>query len=100
MKKNDKSLAFLHYPNLRLGFSTQNFLKCLPVDIKNLEVIINYAAQEGYTFIELRDSEASLSLNDCKKLAKIAESKEIEIIYEINTNILAPDFLSIFKKGL
>lgn len=100
MKKNDKSLAFLHYPNLRLGFSTQNFLKCLPVDVKNLEVIINYAAQEGYTFIELRDSEASLSLNDCKKLAKIAESKEIEIIYEINTNILAPDFLSIFKKGL
>jgi len=100
MKKTKKSLAFKDYPNLKLGFSTQNFLKCMPVNVENLEEIIKYAANEGYSFIELRDPEAGLSLEECKKLAEIAELNDIEVIYEINTNLLAPDFLSIFNKAL
>jgi sugar phosphate isomerase/epimerase len=100
MKKEEKLLGFQGYPNLKLGFSTQNFLKCLPIDVKSLKVIIKYAVQEGYSFIELRDPDASLSLKDCMKLAKFAKSKDIEILYEINTNLLAPNFLSIFQKAL
>ena len=98
--KKEKSLAFKDYPNLKIGFSTQNFLKCMPLDVISIKEIINYAAQEGYSFIELRDSEASLLLNECKTLAEFAESKDIEIIYEININPLAPNFLSIFQKSL
>jgi sugar phosphate isomerase/epimerase len=100
MKKERKLLAFQSYPNLKLGFSTQNFLKCMSVDVGNLKEIIKYAAQEGYSFIELRDPEANLSLKECKKLGRIAKSNHIEIIYEINTNLLAPNFLSIFQKAI
>jgi sugar phosphate isomerase/epimerase len=72
----------------------------MPLGMENLEEIIKYAANEGYVFIELRDSKADLSSEDCKKLAEVAESNNIEVIYEINTNILAPDFISVFTKAL
>ncbi len=100
MKNNVKSFAFKGSPALKLGFSTQNFLKCLPHDVKNVTEIIHFAAKEGYEFIELRDPDASLSLNDCKELGKIAESLGIDVLYEINSNLLAPDFMKVFKKGL
>lgn len=100
MKKEQKMITFKDYPNLKLGFSTQNFLQSMPLSVENLEEIIKYAAGEGYSFIELRDSKADLSFEDCIKLAEIAESNDIEVIYEINTNLLAPDFLSVFTKAL
>jgi len=100
MKNKEKSFTFKGSNVLKLGFSTQNFLKCLPNDVKNLTEIIQYASTEGYEFIELRDSEASLSLKECKELGKIAESLGVDVLYEINANLLAPGFLAIFKKGL
>jgi sugar phosphate isomerase/epimerase len=100
MKKEEKVLSFRDYPNLKLGFSTQNFLKSVPVDVASLEEIIKYAAKEGYSFIELRDPDAGLSPDECEKISEVAGSHNIEVIYEINANLLAPDFLSIFNKGL
>jgi len=100
MGNTNKSLVFKDYPNLRLGFSTQNFLKCMSVTVEDIEEIIKYAAGEGYSFIELRDPESTLSLEECILLAKVAKLYDIEVLYEINTNLLAPDFLSIFEKAL
>jgi sugar phosphate isomerase/epimerase len=100
MKNKEKSFVFKGSPALKLGFSTQNFLKCLPHNVNNLTEIIEYASNEGYEFIELRDPEASLSLNECKELGKIAESLGVDVLYEINSNLLAPGFLPVFKKGL
>ena len=100
MKNKEKSFVFRGSDDLKLGFSTQNFLKCLPHDVKNLTEIIHYASNEGYEFIELRDPEASLSLGECEELGKIAESVGIDVLYEINANLLAPGFLTIFSKGL
>ena len=100
MKKKEKVLSFKDYPDLKLGFSTQNFLQSMPLSVENIEEIIKYAANEGYSFIELRDSKAELLFEECKRLAEIADSNDIEVIYEINTNLLAPDFMSVFKKGL
>jgi sugar phosphate isomerase/epimerase len=100
MKKNTKSLGFKDYHDLKLGFSTQNFLKCMPVNVENLIEIIEYASSEGYSFIELRDPEASLSSDDCRILSDIAVKYDIEVLYEINTNLLAPGFMSVFEKGL
>jgi sugar phosphate isomerase/epimerase len=100
MEKNTKSLGFKDYPELKLGFSTQNFLKCLPVNVENLKEIIEYASSEGYSFIELRDPEAGLSKDDCKILSDLAIKKDIEVLYEINTNLLAPGYMSVFEKGL
>jgi sugar phosphate isomerase/epimerase len=96
----EKYLTFKDYPNLKIGFSTQNFMKSMPLDVKSINEIIDYAAREGYSFIELRDPEASLLLSECKMLAKFAESRVVEIIYEINVNPLAPNFSSIFQKSL
>lgn len=100
MKNKEKSFVFKGSPALKLGFSTQNFLKCLPHDVKNVTEIIQFASKEGYEFIELRDPEAGLSLSDCKELGKIAESLGIDVLYEINANLLAPGFLQVFKKGV
>lgn len=100
MEKTKKSLVFKEYPNLRLGFSTQNFLKCMPVSVENLEEIIKFASDNGYSFIELRDPEAGLSLEECKRLAEVAVLNNVEVLYEINTNLLAPGYLSVFERGL
>jgi len=100
MKKDKNILKFRDYPNLKLGFSTQNFMKSMPLSVESLEEIIEYAAQEGYLFIELRDPEAILSLKECEELAEIARSNDIEVIYEININLLAPDFIPVFNKAL
>jgi sugar phosphate isomerase/epimerase len=100
MEKNNKSLGFKDYPDLKLGFSTQNFLKCMPVSVENLKEIIGYASFEGYSFIELRDPEAGLSADDCKILSDFAVKNNIEVLYEINTNLLAPGFMKVFEKGL
>jgi sugar phosphate isomerase/epimerase len=100
MKKEKKSLSFQNYPNLKVGFSTQDFSKSMHLDVKNIQEVIKYAAQEGYSFIELRDPEANLTLDDCKELASFAKSNHIEVLYEINSNLLAPDFFSIFQKAI
>jgi sugar phosphate isomerase/epimerase len=100
MEKNKKAIGFKDYAELKLGFSTQNFLKCMPVSVENLEEIIIYASSEGYSFIELRDPEAALTLAECKSLAETAVKNDIEVLYEINTNLLAPGFMSIFERGL
>ena len=100
MKKEVKPLSFQDFPNLKLGFSTQNFLGCMLVNVENLREIIKYAYKEGYSFIELRDPEAKLSLIECKEIADFADSLSIEIIYEININLLASNFLSVFRKAL
>jgi sugar phosphate isomerase/epimerase len=100
MKNKEKTFVFKGSPALKLGFSTQNFLKCLPHDVKNITEILQYASKEGYEFIELRDPEAGLSLKDCKELGKMAESLGVDVLYEINTNLLAPGFLTVYSKGL
>ena len=100
MKNKKKSFVFKGSPELKLGFSTQNFLKCLPHDVKNLTEIIHFASNEGYEFIELRDPDASLSLKDCTELGNIAELVGIDVLYEINANLLAPGFFTIFNKGV
>ncbi len=100
MKNETKKLSFQNYPDLKLGFSTQNFLQSMPVNVKNLKEIIKYAGSEGYSFIELRDPEASLSPDDCKTLAAFAKSHHIDVLYEININLLAPNYKSVFQKAI
>jgi hypothetical protein len=100
MEKTKKALVFKEYSNLKLGFSTQNFLKCMPVNVENLTEIINFASDEGYSFIELRDPEAVLTPDECRRLSGTAKMKDIEVLYEINTNLLAPGYLSVFERGI
>lgn len=98
--QKDQQLGFLEYPSMKIGFSTQNFMKALPFTQESIKKLITYASEEGYQFIELRDNKAELSLDECKTLARVARQAGIEVIYEINVNLLHPDFQKVFEKGL
>ncbi len=93
-------LEFINYPKLKIGFSTQNFQKAMPVDLKSLTEIIEYASNEGYQFIELRDELCQIPIKECEKLAEVAKRNNIDVIYEIHKNPLNSDFLEVFNRGL
>ena len=100
-KQSDKkSLNFVDYPNMMIGFSTQNFQKALPVNVESLTELIEYAANEGYQFIELRDDQAKLTTEDCTALAIVAKKNKIDIIYEIHKNPLDSGYFEVFERGL
>jgi len=88
------------YSGVKLGFSTQNFLNCLPVSVNNLKELLDFAADEGYAFIELRDPSADLSMEDCKVLAAYAKEKNVEVIYEIHKDLFDPGFKEVFDRAL
>ncbi|MEK6479511.1 TIM barrel protein [Catalinimonas sp. 4WD22] len=93
-------LQFTDYQNLKLGFTTQNFLPVMPVNLENSKKLIDYAAAEGYSWIELRDPDAVLSLEEAQEIADYAIQKEIEVSYAIQKGILDADFWSTFDKGV
>jgi sugar phosphate isomerase/epimerase len=95
-----QSMAFKDYPNLKIGFSTQNFQKAMPVDVESLTELIEYASKEGYQFIELRDDLAKLTDVECKVLAEVAQKNKIDVIYEIHKNPLDSGYIKVFEKGL
>lgn len=88
------------YPGVKLGFSTQNFLNCLPLGVDNLKELLEFAADEGYAFIELRDPSADLSLEDCKVLAAYAREKDVEVLYEIHKDLFSPEFKEVFDRAV
>ena len=95
-----KSLIFKDFPLLKMGFSTQNFLKAMPNNVQNLTEIIEYASKEGYQFIELRDELAKLSTEECISLAEVAKKNKVDVIYEIHKNPLDTGYFKVFEKGL
>lgn len=95
-----KTLAFKDYPNIKFGFSTQNFLKAMPLDVPSLSELIEYASKEGYQFIEIRDQFVDLTNDDCKALAEVATKNKMDVIYVFNKNPLDPAFNTFFEKGL
>ena len=97
MKPN---LFFMQYPKLKIGFSTQNFLKALPLNIEGIVEITDFAHEEGYQFVEVRDQFVDLTVSDCKALAKYAAMKDLEMIYVFNKNPLDSEFLEFFQKAL
>ncbi len=88
------------YPGVKLGFSTQNFLNCMPVGVDNLKELLDFAAEEGYAFIEMRDPSADLTLEDCKILAAYARDKDVEVIYEIHKDLFNPEFKEVFDRAV
>jgi sugar phosphate isomerase/epimerase len=95
-----KVLGFKDYPDLKIGFSTQNFQASMPNTVANLTEIIQYASKEGYQFIELRDPLAKLTEDECKSLAEVAKENKIDVIYEIHINPLDTAYFGVFEKGL
>jgi sugar phosphate isomerase/epimerase len=95
-----KSLVFKDYPNLKIGISTQNFLKALPLNVAGLTEVIDYASNEGYQFVEIRDQFVDLTNDDCKALAAVALEKKVDVIYVFNKNPLDTGYYRSFNKAL
>jgi sugar phosphate isomerase/epimerase len=95
-----QQIAFNTYPNLKLGFSTVSFTDFLPVSTENSKILIDYASARGFSWIELRDHEATLNLNECREIAHYARSKKIEVGYAISKGLLDSDFWQKFDTGL
>lgn len=95
-----KMLVFKDYPDLKLGFSSQNFLKALPLNVAGLTEIIEYASKEGYQFVEVRDQFVDLTNDDCKALAEVAKKNKIDLFYVFNKNPLDSGYFPVFERAL
>lgn len=91
---------FTDYPDLKLGFTTQNFLPVFDVTPENAKKLITYAAEEGYSWIELRDPDATLNLEEAEEIAAYAQQNNIEVSYAIQKGLLDADFWLTFQKGV
>ena len=96
----NSSLEFADYANLKLGFTTQNFLAAMPVSLETSKQFIDYAAEQGYSWLELRDPNAELSVEESQEIAAYAQDKNIEVSYAIQKGLLDDDFWPTFEKGL
>lgn len=95
-----RRIVFNEYPDMKLGFTTQNFINAAPVSVDNVKAFIDYANQQGYSWIELRDPQASLTIEECHTIAAYARDHNVEIIYSIQRGLLDGDFWDIFRRGL
>ncbi|SFL86083.1 sugar phosphate isomerase/epimerase family protein [Pelosinus propionicus] len=96
----NKTIILNKYPNLKIGFTTANFAKALPPTRSNVKEIIDYASEQGFTFIELRDPNAALALDECKELADWARQKCIEVIYAVNVGGMDPKYFETFARAV
>lgn len=99
-EKSGTSLDFPQYENLKMGFTTQNFLLVTEVSLATSKAFIDYAAAEGFAWIELRDPDATLTLEECREISSYAQEKNIEVSYAIQKGLLDEDFWPTFEKGV
>ena len=95
-----KMLVFQNYPNLKLGLSTQDFQLAMPLNEDNVSQIIQFASDEGFQFIEIRDVLAKLTSDECKAIARVAEKNKIDVIYVFNKNPLDTGYFKVFERAL
>lgn len=95
-----QKITFTKHPDLKLGFTTANYAKCkMGPTLANAKAWIDYAAQQGYLWVELRDPNADLTLEDCKEIAAYARAKKIEIVYATNRGPNDVDYWQVLEKA-
>ena len=97
---NERKIEFRNFSNLKLGFTTQNFIEAVPVSKENSIMFIDYAKAKGFSWIELRDSEATLTSEECREISDYAATKGIEIAYAIQKGLLDEDYWEVFNRGV
>jgi len=95
-----EKIVLKKYPDMKIGFTTQNFLQPLPVSLENAKKLVDWASNQGFAWIEYRDPSAKLTLNECKQLAAYAKGKKLEVGYAAQIGILDPEFSEIFSRGV
>jgi sugar phosphate isomerase/epimerase len=88
------------YPDLKMGFLNVNFIKQWPLGVESAKKAIDFASEQGFWWIEIRDPFATLTLAQCKELATYAKQRDIEVAYGMNIGLLDPNFWEVFSRGL
>ncbi len=73
---------------MRLGFTTSIFAKPLAAGEVNLGGLVDFAEEQGFRAVELRDEEASYSLGEVGDFVKDAGAKEMEVTYAVRNDML------------
>ncbi len=89
-----------HYPDLKIGITTANLLKFMPLNLVNAKKYVDFAVDYGFSYVELRDPMASLTLAECKEIAVYAKQRDIEMSYAINAGILDPNYMEVFARAV
>lgn len=96
----EKKIVLNKYPTLKIGFTTANFLKALPVSLENTKKLVDFASDQGFAWIELRDPNAVLTLDECKQIADYARGKKTEVAYALGAGLMDANFWEVFSRGL
>jgi len=95
-----QKMVLKKYPEIKLGFTTTNFLKPLPVSLENKKKLVDLASELGCSWVEIRDPSGALSPEECKQLMAYAKSKNLELGYALQVGLLDPAYWEIFSRGL
>lgn len=95
-----EKVVLSRYPDLKIGITTANLLKFLPVNLANAKKYIDFAVEHGFSYVELRDPVASLSLAECKEIAVYAKQRDIDMSYAVNVGVLDPNFWEVFSRAV
>jgi hypothetical protein len=77
-----QKIAFTKYPELKLGFTTVVFTKCkMGPTLDNAKALIDYASAQGYAWVELRDPNGDLTVEQCYEISEFGISYFMEIVF-------------------
>lgn len=88
------------FPAVRWGFTTVNFLPHVPATVESSKAHIDLAKALGFGWIELRDSEAALTPDQCREISAYARKCGVEVNYSAQRGLLAKDFWEVFERAL
>lgn len=95
-----QKITFTKHPNLKLGFTTVVFSKCnMACNVSNVMTFIDYAGSQGYAWIEIRDPDGTLTVDECKAIAAYAKNKDVEIGYATNRGPLDADYWQVLENS-
>jgi len=84
-----------------LGLTTRTFSKVVKRGAVTYEGIIQWAAANGFGWVELRDSRADMDDDDLRRLGSIASESGLALQYAWDgTNLLADSSDGLFARGL
>jgi len=88
------------YPGFKIGLLNVNFMNQWPLGVESAKKVIDFAAENGFSWIELRDLTATLSLAQAKDLAAYAKKRGVEVGYAMAVGLLDPSFWEVFSRAL
>lgn len=85
---------------MRLGFTTSIFAKPLASGEVNLGGLVDFAEQQGFAAIEVRDDSASYPVEEIQNFVKDAQAKNIEVTYAVKNDMFEEADRALFEKGV